>query len=74
MQRNLYEIPNLRLENSLKSCNLRGKDDSRKEKQPVKYVGAHVSAEGGGDKAPGNAASICSTAPTFTAREKRSGS
>ncbi len=70
-QRNLYEIPNLRLENSLKSCNLRGKDDSRKEKQPVKYVGAHVSAEGGVDKAPGNAASIGARALALFTRNQR---
>jgi deoxyribonuclease-4 len=43
----------------------------RKEKQSMKYVGAHVSAAGGGDKAPGNASAIGARAFALFTRNQR---
>jgi deoxyribonuclease-4 len=43
----------------------------RKERQSMKYVGAHVSAAGGGDKAPGNASAIGARAFALFTRNQR---
>jgi len=46
-------------------------DDSGKEKESMKYVGAHVSAAGGVDKAPLNAAEIGARAFALFTRNQR---